>query len=60
MQEDFRINVLVIPVKYNQKKFPSNVKCLIVSGKNEKYTVNQTRTKQPSLSQSKGRKQTID
>ena len=42
MQEDFRINVLVIPVKYNQKKFPSNVKCLIVSGKNENYTVNQT------------------
>ena len=53
MQEDFRINVLVIPVKYNQKKFPSNVKCLIVSGKNENYTVNQTRTKQSSLSQVK-------
>ena len=53
MQEDFRINVLVIPVKYNQKKFPSNVKCLIVSGKNENYTVNQTRTKQSSLCQVK-------
>ena len=53
MQEDFRINVLVIPVKYNQKKFPSNVKCLIVSGKNENYTVNQTWTKQSSLSQVK-------
>ena len=53
MQEDFRINVLVIPVNYNQKKFPSNVKCLIVSGKNENYTVNQTWTKQSSLSQVK-------
>ena len=28
MQEDFRINVLVIPVKYNQKKFPSNLRCV--------------------------------
>ena len=53
MQEDFRINILLIPVKYNQKKFPSNVKCLIVSGKNENYTVNQTWTKQSSLSQVK-------
>ena len=53
MQEDFRISALVIPVKYNQKKLPSNVKCLIVSGKNENYTVNQTWTKQSSLSQVK-------